>query len=173
MRFLAIGLLFLSFALMAQEKPLELAQKRSLAIRQVFNDLRAHNTDILDNFYTDDVIFEDPIGQVSGRTSIKQYYQAMYKNVLDIRFEFKDDAIKGDRHLVVWTMYLRAKELANAEEISVHGVSEIEFQADSTLAIYHRDFFDMGEFLYQHVPLLGSVIKLVRRQLNFKPDSGQ
>src|SRR5690606_23520198 len=151
---IALLLCLLSFVSVAQDKPLDLTAQRSQMIRQVFNELRATNTEILDSFYTPDVVFEDPLGQINGLGSMKEYYQAMYKNVQDIRFEFKDDAINGDRHLSTWVMYVRAKGLNGGEEIAVHGVSELEFQAQSSLVIFHRDYFDMGEFLYQHIPIL-------------------
>lgn len=170
---IAAFLTCVSLVALAQEKPLDLTAQRSATIRQVFNELRANNTEILDGFYTADVVFEDPLGQVNGLNSMKEYYQAMYKNVQDIRFEFKDDAVNGDRHLSTWVMYLRAQGLNGGEEVAVHGVSELEFQSESSLVIYHRDYFDMGEFLYQHIPILGSVIKLVRKQLEFKPSSGE
>lgn len=171
MKFFIIAMMMLfSFFLYGQEKPLDLSAQRSLAIRQVFNDLRASNTEILDSFYAQDIVFEDPLGQINGVNAMKAYYQAMYKNVQDIRFVFKDDAINGDRHLSTWVMYLRAKGLNGGEEVTVHGVSELEFQSESNLVIYHRDYFDMGEFLYQHIPVLGSVIRLVRKQLEFKPN---
>jgi len=148
----------------------ELSTARSELIRSIFNELRATNTEILDNFYTSDVVFEDPLGQINGLAAMKSYYQAMYKNVQDIRFEFKPDAIVGDRHLSTWVMYLRAKGLNGGKEIAVHGVSELEFQSESTLVIYHRDYFDMGEFIYQYIPVLGGILKLVRKQLEYKPE---
>tara|TARA_R110000868_G_scaffold61524_2_gene186945 strand:- start:5751 stop:6269 length:519 start_codon:yes stop_codon:yes gene_type:complete len=169
MRFILIFLLSTLIHVGAQEKAVNMTEQRSTIIREVFNQLRSTNTEILDNFYASDIVFVDPLGQINGLQSMKEYYQAMYKNVEEIRFEFKPDAINGDRHLATWVMYLRAKGLNGGEEIAVHGVSEIEFQTDSSLAIYHRDYFDMGEFLYQHVPILGSVIKLVRKQLEHKP----
>lgn len=169
MRLIAILLMTSLLPLFAQEKAMSITEQRSQKIREVFNQLRANNTEILNDFYTQDVVFEDPLGQISGLDPMKQYYQAMYKKVKEIRFEFKNDAVDGERHVAIWTMYLRSEGLNSGEEIAVHGVSEIEFQADSTLAIYHRDYFDMGEFVYQHVPILGSVIKLVRKQLEHKP----
>lgn len=168
---ITLTLLVSFFQAFAQEKPMDLGTKRSEAIRQTFNQLRATNTEILDSFYAPDIVFEDPLGQINGLVAMKQYYQAMYKNVQDIRFEFKDDAVNGDRHLATWIMYLRAKGLNGGNEVAVHGVSEIEFQAESALAIYHRDYFDMGEFLYQHIPILGGIIKLVRKQLEYKPEN--
>ena len=30
---------------------------------------------------------------------------------------------------------------------------------------YHRDYFDMGEFIYERVPVLGSVIRAIKRRL--------
>ena len=169
MRLLIIFLLSAAISVAAQEKAVPMNELRSTKIREVFNQLRANNTEILNGFYASDVVFIDPLGQINGLSAMKEYYQAMYKNVDEIRFEFKPDAITGDRHLAVWTMYLRAKGLNGGDEVAVHGVSEIEFQAQSNLVIYHRDYFDMGEFLYQHIPILGSVIKMVRKQLEHKP----
>ncbi|HGP4674712.1 TPA: nuclear transport factor 2 family protein, partial [Vibrio cholerae O1] len=30
---------------------------------------------------------------------------------------------------------------------------------------YHRDYFDMGEMLYEQLPVLGQVIRAIKRRL--------
>jgi hypothetical protein len=30
---------------------------------------------------------------------------------------------------------------------------------------YHRDYFDLGAMLYEHLPLLGSLVKTIKRRL--------
>ncbi len=167
MRFL---LLFfsLSCASLAQTPELSLGERRAQAIRSVYESLRATQTGVWDEHYSSDVVFENPVGEIQGREALIKYYQTQYKNMHDMRFEFKPDAIAGDRHLVSWVMYVRSSTLNGGEEVSVHGVSEIEFQAESTQIIYQRDYFDMGEFLYENVPVLGPVIRLVKKQLELR-----
>ena len=126
---LSFVLAFLSLSSFSQEPTMSLTQQRSVKIREVFNNLRATNTEILDTFYAEDIIFEDPLGQISGLPAMKDYYKNMYKKVIDIRFEFKEDAVIGDRHLCVWIMYMRVEGLNGGDEVIVHGVSEIEFQS--------------------------------------------
>ena len=166
-----ILLFFLSFSSLASEEgnmqKNQQMTKRSKKIREVFNQLRADKLSILDSFYAPDVEFNDPIEQLNGLDALKGYYAEMYKNVSTIRFEFKTDAVNGNRHLSVWTMYLKAEGLNGGKEVKVEGVSEIVFN-DKDLVTYHRDYFDMGEFIYEHIPVFGSILSLIKSRLEYK-----
>ena len=54
--------------------------------------MRADNTEILNEFYDENIVFEDPVGKIVGLGSMKSYYKNMYKDVTDIRFDFKETA---------------------------------------------------------------------------------
>jgi len=32
--------------------------------------------------------------------------------------------------------------------------------------IYHRDYFDMGAFVYENIPVLGSVVRYTKKRLS-------
>jgi hypothetical protein len=49
----------------------------------------------------------------------------------------------------------------------VMGNSHIVFNEEN-LVSYHRDYFDMGEFIYDHVPVLNFVVKKVKERLKSK-----
>lgn len=133
-------------------------------MKNVFNTLRADNIQILDDFYDPKVTFIDPLGMHPGIDSVKSYYKNLYKNVKEINFKFKNIISSGNSHVLIWTMTLKADGLNGGVPIVVEGNSHIEFN-DKNLVIYHRDYFDMGEFIYEHVPVLSFVIKQIKTRL--------
>ncbi len=139
---------------------------RSKRIRSAFNDLDARNLDVVDQFYAPDVIFEDPLGRIEGREELRAYYAAMYQTVLAIRFEFADDIVQDQSHVAFWSMFLRAPRLNKGREIAVEGNSLIRFGGPEDQVIYHRDYFDMGAMVYHHIPLLGRVVRHIRKRLS-------
>lgn len=132
-----------------------------------FNELRADNLGVLDSFYSKDVSFIDPIGNHKGLDSVKSYYKNIYKNVKSIRFDFKETISDGDKHVLIWDMYLVAEGLNGGKETITHGNSVIKFNEDN-LVSYHRDYFDMGEFVYQHIPIISFIIKKINDRLKEK-----
>ena len=61
-------------------------------------------------------------------------------------------------------MILSAPGLNNGEEVTLEGNSYIKFN-ENNLVIYHRDYFDMGEFIYEHIPVLGWTLKKIKNKL--------
>ena len=128
-----------------------------LITKRVFNELRADNTEILNEFYGEEIVFEDPVGKIVGLDSMKSYYKNMYKEVTDIRFDFKEVAKNKNVYFFKWSMWLSTPNLNGGDGFFVSGVSEIHFQ--NGLVNYHRDYFDMGEMVYEKVPVLGWLTK--------------
>ena len=133
-------------------------------IEKVFNELREDNVHILDKFYAKDTLFIDPIGRHEGIKAVKDYYAGIYKGVEEIKFEFSEIISNGNNHVGVWKMTLTTPNLNSGKPVILHGNSVIKFN-DEGLVSYHRDYFDMGEFIYEHIPLLGSVTKYVKKRL--------
>ena len=133
-------------------------------IAKFFNEFSYDKIDLADTFYAEDVVFEDPLGKITGLKDLKKYYAGLYKNVISIRFEFSSVIRQGDEEVGIWVMYLKAKSLNGGEEIALKGNSHVRYNAEGK-AIYHRDYFDMGEFIYEHVPVLGSIIRVVKGKL--------
>lgn len=134
-------------------------------IKHYFNALRADNLEILDGFYAQEMRFEDPLGSIDGLPAMKDYYAKMYQNVTDIRFDFEKIVGEGEEFMATWTMTLEAKGLNSGEPVSSKGVSHLRFDPSSGLVVYHRDYFDMYEFIYQHIPFVGYVTRKVNERL--------
>lgn len=133
-------------------------------IQSAFTNLNANNVEILDGFYDENTHFEDPLGVHKGLQSVKDYYANLYRNVTYIKFEYTNTMSDGNKHLLVWTMKLKAKGLNSGEMVTLDGNSVIIFN-DKNLVSYHRDYFDMGEFIYEHIPVLGWAIKKIKSRM--------
>jgi limonene-1,2-epoxide hydrolase len=133
------------------------------SIPEFFNGINKDTMGRLDEFYAPDVLFRDPVSEIRGIAGIRAYYSRMYENVLSIRFDFDKEVGQGDEVFAPWVMHLRHKSIEGGREIVVPGVSHIRFANGK--AVYHRDYFDMGAFIYEHVPVIGAGVRYVKRKV--------
>lgn len=133
---------------------------RKQRVEHFFNSLRADRMDLLDEFYTEDVQFRDPVTSVSGLEAMKAYYRGLYKNVLEIRFEFPVVVEEGDNLFARWSMHLAARPLQGGRPFQVEGMSQLTFRGDKVA--FHQDSFDVGAFFYERLPLLGWLVRRVK-----------
>lgn len=131
-----------------------------------FNKLDKTCTRSLDQFYTDDVVFIDPLHRIEGISALKQYFFILYENVTACRFQFHERVRDGDKAFVTWTMTLVHHRLARGQEVAVEGCSQLTFASDGSGRVArHRDYFDVGAMLYEQLPLIGAVVRRIKRQL--------
>ncbi|MFG0414609.1 nuclear transport factor 2 family protein [Pseudomonas sp. zjy_8] len=128
-----------------------------------FAALDEDSLDQLSELYSDDVRFQDPLHEVQGLGAVRRYFAELYANVDALHFEFHgfDQVADGEGYLR-WTMRYRHPRLRGGEEIAVAGCSHLLWRE----RVYrHRDYFDAGALLYEHLPLLGGVIAWLKRRL--------
>lgn len=140
--------------------------KTSTRIKKAFNDYNGKNQEVLDQLYHQDVVFEDPITRVEGIDALKVYYTHAYANVRYIKFDFKNIVEAQNTYTCEWDMHLQAKMLNFGKEIVVKGVSLLVFDEETDKIIRHRDYLDLGEMVYEQIPGLGSVVRLLKSQLS-------
>lgn len=130
-----------------------------------YNDFEGDNGDLLDSFYTEGVIFEDPLERIEGREALKSYYKHLYKGLSSIKFEFSETCVAEEERGIAlfWDMTFSTRSLKKGEDIVVPGVSY--FKLEEEMVSYHRDVFDTSQMVYRHVPVLGWVIRSLERRL--------
>jgi hypothetical protein len=134
--------------------------------QEFFNSFNRDTVHLADDFYDPDVAFRDPIVELQGRDALKAYYVDMYETVISIRFDFSGGIEKDEEVVVFWNMELRAEGLKGGEPVLLEGASHIKFGGKSGKAVYHRDYFDMGAFVYENVPVLGSIVRYTKKRLS-------
>ena len=121
-------------------------ETRSDKIRRVFNSLDKESMNLVDEFYASNIVFVDPLGEIRGRDALRKYYENLYQNVKEIRFDFGEDIVSGNNHASPWTMKMKATKLNKGREVVLEGLSVIRFN-DKDKVIYHRDYFDLWQLL--------------------------
>ena len=132
-------------------------------VGSIYQQLNKYNLDLLDGIYHQDVVFEDAAHRIEGWPELKRYFSALYSNVDCCHFDIQSHQQQGDAGFITWIMNLQHPKLQRGRSIYVHGVSHLKF--DQNKVIYHRDYFDLGEMLYENLPLLGSVIRTIKQRL--------
>ena len=131
---------------------------------QTFSGLNQHNLARLSELYSSDAVFCDPLHEVHGLANIEHYFAQMYANVSALDFEFYGfDQVGEGQGYLRWTMSYRHPRLAGGELIEVEGCSHLLWR--DAKVYQHRDYFDAGALLYEHLPVLGGVIGWLKRRL--------
>lgn len=134
-----------------------------LGIQEFFKLFSKDRMDLVEQFYDPEVHFMDPMVDFKTRDELKRYYEKLYQNVDSIRFDFSVETKEGDTHMAAWKMTLTAKKFNGGRPVIVDGISHVRFGGKEGKAVYHRDYFDMGAFVYEHVPVLSGLIRLVKK----------
>lgn len=129
------------------------------AFQALYQRLDRDNLDLLDTVYHPDVEFEDPLHRIHGLAELREYFRRLYANVESIGFVFHDRFASADAAMMTWTMELRHRRLG---EVSLPGASHIRY---GRLITAHRDYFDAGAMLYERLPVLGPLVRAVRRRV--------
>jgi hypothetical protein len=136
------------------------------ALETFFNTyqrLNRNNLELLGEIYSDDVRFSDPAHSLNGLSALREYFAELYANVEQITFDFSSPRISNDQVFVQWVMRLRHPRLNRGSEIQVPGISCLHF-TENGLVDEHRDYFDLGILLYEQLPLLGPLVRAVKRR---------
>ncbi|UCG97382.1 MAG: nuclear transport factor 2 family protein [Burkholderiales bacterium] len=116
----------------------------------------------IDEIYAADAYFKDPFNEVRGIEPIRRIFAHMFDQVDSPRFVVREVVAEGSSALLTWDFLFRARRLGRAEQV-IHGASHLRFDAAGRIE-YHRDYWDAAEELYEKIPLLGGLMRLLRRK---------
>lgn len=129
-----------------------------------FNKLDNTCTEKLYEVYTEDIVFSDPLHKITGREALERYFSNMYENVEECQFHYHTHQLQDNQAFVTWTMAFVHPKLAGGRRIEVEGCSALTFSEDGRV-MRHRDYFDAGAMLYEHLPLMGSILRWLKKRL--------
>lgn len=112
--------------------------------------------------YDEAASFKDPFNEVSGRAAIRHIFNDMFEQLREPRFLILNAATEGDEAFLTWELHFRRQSGA---PMRIRGASHLRYSA-AGLVLLHRDYWDAAEELYAKLPLLGALMRLLRRRLS-------
>lgn len=128
--------------------------------KSAFNELHPGVEMGLRQIYAPSIIFEDPAHRVEGLDALEAYFENLNAGLVTGRFEFAPATVTPGSAFLPWrmTLNLRRPKLL----IEVDGISHLIF--DQGQITHQRDYFDLGQLLYERIPILGAVVRAIRRR---------
>ena len=129
--------------------------------KAVYQGLDASNISLVKTIYADDIVFVDPFNEVRGLPALVEYFSKLYRNLDSCNFEFLKVYANSTSAMLTWNMEFSHQAFRN-RTVEVPGSTEIHFDEKIN---FHRDYFDAGKMIYENIPVLGSAIRYIKRQV--------
>ncbi|WP_418318231.1 nuclear transport factor 2 family protein [Piscinibacter sakaiensis] len=146
----------------ADATPRDIADPRVAAIVAWFEQFSAADLRLIDRYYATDARFKDPFNDVTGIDAITAVYRHMFETLEQPRFVINDVIVQRDQCFIGWDFEFRLRRLGNTPQ-TIRGASHLRLDASGLITV-HRDYWDAAEELYEKIPLLGSLMRWLRRR---------
>lgn len=127
-----------------------------------FEGLRPDNLLALTALYTPEARFKDPFNDVLGHVAIMAIFAHMFTSLDEPRFVVRQAVAQGDDAFLVWDFHFRMKRFDRRPQV-IRGTTQLHFAPDGRIAL-HRDWWDAAEELYEKLPVLGTLMRWLRRR---------
>ena len=135
------------------------ATQRLIALYEQFSPA---NLCALDAHYAPDAHFKDPFNDVRGVPAIRQIFAHMFATLDQPRFTVTQHIVQGDQAFLAWEFRFRMRRWRAGVEQCIHGATLVRFDAQGRVAL-HRDYWDAAQELYEKLPVLGGLMRWLRR----------
>ena len=129
-----------------------------------FENIDVSNVAQLASIYTEEASFKDPFNEVLGIVAITKIFRHMFEQVNAPRFVVTGSVLQGDQAFLTWDFLFRMKRFSHDEQC-IRGATHLRFAADGRVCL-HRDYWDAAEELYEKLPVLGSLMRGLKRLAN-------
>jgi steroid Delta-isomerase len=130
-----------------------------------FESLQPSSVLHMGDFYSTRAYFKDPFNEVRGLADIQRIFNHMYASLDQPHFVVTDRVVQGDQCFLVWDFKFRFKRFDTTTLQIVRGTSHLRFAPDGRVS-YHRDYWDAAEELYEKLPLVGGVMRWLKKRAN-------
>lgn len=139
-----------------------------LKITAWFESLTPQTLATINEVYAQDAHFKDPFNDVVGIDKIQAIYAHMFENLTNPRFEITqviEQGVSEESHVhrhafVAWQFKFDWR----AKSFDIPGGTRFVVN-DQGLVTDHVDYWDVAGGLYERLPMIGSVLKFLRKRM--------
>ena len=114
--------------------------------------------------YAENAYLNDTLKEVNGIDAIEAYLLKSSQFIESRTFETPDIAVSGGDYHFRWVANIKFKRFKKGRVFRFHGMTQIRFD-DTGKIVLHQDFWDPATAFFEYIPLLGGLIKLIKRRL--------
>ncbi|MEH0885290.1 nuclear transport factor 2 family protein [Enterobacter sp. UNJFSC 003] len=128
-----------------------------------YDTLDAQPPSALAALYHPDATLIDPFGEHHGLFALQRYFTHLLANIENCRFTTDSPFVSERRFAVTWVMHWSHPRIAGGAPLELPGCSVADIEND--LIVRQRDYYDAGEMIYEHLPVLGWAVRGVKRRV--------
>ena len=144
----------------APSVPVEIAVTALVAF---FENLSPSSLAGIQRYYAPNARFKDPFNDVQGVGAVAQIFLHMFDTLESPRFVVVERVVQGAQCFLTWEFHFRFKAMRKGQDQCILGASHLLLGPDGLVTL-HRDYWDAAEELYEKLPLVGSLMRWLKRQ---------
>ena len=130
-----------------------------------FESLTPGSLGQLAEIYGRDAHFVDPFNDVQGLPAIEAIFRHMFVAFDEPRFVVTGQVVQGAQCFLLWDFHFRFKRFDQQTVQTIHGTSHLVF-SEAGLVTVHRDYWDAAQELYEKLPLIGGLMRWLKKRAN-------
>lgn len=117
----------------------------------------------LNQHYAADASFKDPFNEVNNLPAIEHIFSEMFEKVNKPRFVVHTAFEQGEHVFLGWHFLFEMKHYKAGQVQCCRGSCHLRLN-ESGLVLSHRDYWDAAEELYEKIPILGALMRWIKKQ---------
>jgi ketosteroid isomerase-like protein len=134
-------------------------------LARYFESLSPQTVPDVARYYASDARFKDPFKDVRGTAAIQRVFEHMFVALNQPRFVITQTVVQGRQCFMTWEFRFGFKNFKRDEQQVILGASHLVF-SEQGLVTLHRDYWDAAEELYEKLPLVGGLMRWLKRRAN-------
>ena len=153
------------YLVLAPAEPDVESNKRIQAFVKLYDQLDGDSIDKkIAETYAEKIYFNDTLVTIHDRQNLLKYLEHTQQQLDSIKFAVLSVQDFGKDSYVRWLMQTKFKAMGQAIDIQSIGISHLRFNADNKI-IVHQDYWDSMQGFYQHLPIIGGVLRWIKNGL--------
>jgi steroid delta-isomerase len=141
------------------------SQDAVAAVVTFFETLTPASLATLPSLYATDARFKDPFNDVTGLPAISGIFSHMFETLEAPRFVVHERIVQGSQCFLTWEFRFRFRRFKQGEDQVILGGSHLVFDTAGRVTL-HRDYWDAAEELYEKLPVVGGLMRWLKRRAN-------
>lgn len=149
-------------------QPAQHASSTDAAVARVvtfFEHLAPADVGALGSLYAPAARFKDPFNDVQGVAAIQAIFAHMFESLDGPRFVVTGRVVQGDQCFLTWDFVFAFRNFHRGVQQTVRGASHLVFDSQGRVTL-HRDYWDAAEELYEKLPVVGGLMRWLKRRAN-------